>query len=250
LSQYFVAISEVLTVRAKVGFTDFVNIWRHMEGSDLTPSGLIRAVLDSDYKKYLESEYPDYRERANDIEQLALFAEKELDLAKFLAEAGLQEGFSDPKGQSGTGGENEKIVLSTIHQAKGLEWNSVFLIGVSAGQFPSDRALNEEKGIEEERRLFYVAITRAKNYLHISYPLLTNMSFGSMGGASMFLEEVDQSLLEVSGLGGRTFFSQLDDESEDIHYVADDSIDSEYDEPFSSKKKTMPTSFLKSIDEL
>ncbi len=238
----FSQIAEILGVRAKVGFKDFLNIWRNMEGSDGSPSGLIRAVLDSNYKTYLETEYPDYRDRANDIEQLALFAEKETDVSKFLAEAGLQENYTRPKEGGAQGNDEEKIVLSTIHQAKGLEWEAVFIVGVSAGQFPSDRALNEEKGIEEERRLFYVAITRAKTHLHISYPLITGMSYGTLGGPSMFLEEINKSLVESSHLQGSTVFTDLNDDSEGITYIMDE------DQPFPSKPR--PTSFLKSIDEL
>lgn len=237
-------LAPTLTLRAKVGFNDFLSIWRHLEGTDGTPSGLIRAVLDSNYRTYLESEYPDYRERANDIEQLALFAEKETDLGKFLAEAGLQENYTRPQERGTQVDDEEKMVLSTIHQAKGLEWESVFILNVSAGQFPSDRALNEDKGIEEERRLFYVAITRAKTYLHISYPLVSGMSYGTLGGPSMFLEEIDKDLVEGSGVGGNTYFNDLNDDDEGITYVADE------DEPFPSKSKPKITSFLKSIDEL
>lgn len=234
-------ILDILTARAKIGFNDFLSIWRNLEGSDKSPSGLIRSVLDSHYKTYLESEYPDYRDRENDIEQLALFAEKETDLSKFLADAGLQENYTRPNEKQTTYIDEEKMVLSTIHQAKGLEWQAVFVIGVSAGQFPSDRALNEDKGIEEERRLFYVAITRAKQYLHISYPLLSGMSFGVLGGPSMFLEEIDKDLVEGSSLSGNSVFTDLNDEDEGITYVSED-------EPFESKPR--PKSFLKSIDEL
>jgi DNA helicase-2/ATP-dependent DNA helicase PcrA len=237
-------ISEILAARAKVGFKDFLNIWRNLEGSDGSPSGLIRAVMDSNYKSYLESEYTDYRERTNDIEQLAIFAEKESDLGKFLAEAGLQENFARPQESESQNPNEEKIVLSTIHQAKGLEWETVFILNVSAGQFPSDRALNEEKGLEEERRLFYVAITRAKTHLHMSYPLVSNMNFGALGGSSMFLEEIDKNLVEMSGAAGNSYFQDLNDEDEGITYVADE------DEPFSSKTRPKMTSFLKSIDEL
>ncbi|OGH65896.1 MAG: hypothetical protein A3B90_00040 [Candidatus Magasanikbacteria bacterium RIFCSPHIGHO2_02_FULL_41_13] len=238
------AIGEALAARAKVGFKEFLNMWRHLEGSDGSPSGLIRAVLDSNYKNYLEREYPDYRERANDIEQLAIFAEKETDLSKFLAEAGLQENFARPQERDSHVVDEDKIVLSTIHQAKGLEWEAVFILNVSAGQFPSDRALNEDKGIEEERRLFYVAITRAKTYLHISYPLVSHMNFGALGGPSMFLEEIDKDLVESSALSGNSYFSDLDDEDEGITYIADE------DEPFPSKPRPKITSFLKNIDEL
>jgi len=235
------SIGEMLTVRAKIGFNDFLSIWRSMEGTDKSPAGLIRSVLDSNYKMYLEAEYPDYRDRENDIEQLALFAERETNLSKFLADAGLQENYTRPGERQTSRDDEEKIVLSTIHQAKGLEWEAVFILNVSAGQFPSDRALNEDKGIEEERRLFYVAITRAKTYLHMSYPLLSGVSFGVLGGPSMFLEEIDKGLVEGSSLSGSSFFTDLNDEAEGITYISED-------EPFQSKPR--PKSFLKSIDEL
>jgi len=120
----------------------------------------------------LESQHEDYRERKEDIEQLIVFAEKENDLTKFLAEASLQEGYSATR--LNVGGES-KIILSTIHQAKGLEWEAVFVIGLSAGQFPNDRALKEDNGLEEERRLFYVAVTRAEKYLFCSWaPIQAN----------------------------------------------------------------------------
>jgi DNA helicase-2/ATP-dependent DNA helicase PcrA len=251
------SIAEILTARAKIGFKDFLSIWRNLEATDKSPAGLISAVLDSNYKTYLENEYPDYRDRENDIEQLALFAEKETDLSKFLADAGLQENYTRPQEGRSAQEDKEKIILSTIHQAKGLEWEAVFILNVSAGQFPSDRALSEEKGLEEERRLFYVAITRARNYLHMSYPLVSALSYGVLGGPSMFLQEIDANLVEGSSLSGNSFFKDLDDEDEGITYVSeDDSFGTAQDEPFASKPfgvtqgKPRPKSFLKSIDEL
>ncbi len=242
----------LLPARARSGFNDFISIYTTLQHSDGTPSGLILAVKNSKYKEYLEAEYPDFRERLQDIEQLALFAQRQPDLSKFLAEASLQESYATAQARSPED-EEEKLILSTIHQAKGLEWEAVFILNVSAGQFPSDRALNEDKGMEEERRLFYVAITRAKKYLYLSYPLLS-ISAHTLGGPSMFLEEIDKDLVEEHGAGGGFFgsnfgstsFTDPSDEVDGISYVAD-----EYsEEPFPSKKKPKPMSFLKSIDEL
>ena len=67
---------------------------------------------------------------------------------------------------------DDKVILSTIHQAKGLEWSYVFLIWCADGMIPLQRALKEAGGEEEERRLFYVAVTRARDQLYLSSPVL------------------------------------------------------------------------------
>jgi DNA helicase-2/ATP-dependent DNA helicase PcrA len=236
-------VSENLPARAKVGWNDFLQVWEAIKKEiNASPSALIQSVINSKYKDYLESEYPDYRDRVQDLEQLAVFAENQKDLNKFLADATLQEGYNARQAKKEKNldeYDEEKIVLSTIHQAKGLEWEGVFIINVSAGQFPSDRSMQENNGIEEERRLFYVAVTRAQKYLYFSYPL--SGGFGNyMQGPSMFLEEVDRDLIYESKIQGSTIFDDFSDSVDDIIYVSDD-------EP----TKPMPrTSFLADIDKL
>jgi DNA helicase-2/ATP-dependent DNA helicase PcrA len=68
--------------------------------------------------------------------------------------------------------EDERLTLSSIHQAKGLEWRVVFLIWAADGRFPSPRSLRDAEGEEEERRLFYVALTRARDELYVCYPII------------------------------------------------------------------------------
>jgi DNA helicase-2/ATP-dependent DNA helicase PcrA len=87
------------------------------------------------------------------------------------------------------------VVLSTVHQAKGLEWHAVFIINVSDKSFPHPRALREPGGIEEERRLFYVAITRAKRRLYLSYPISGSSYALSLNQPSDFVREINQKLL-------------------------------------------------------
>jgi DNA helicase-2/ATP-dependent DNA helicase PcrA len=71
------------------------------------------------------------------------------------------------------GGEpDEKLVLSSVHQAKGLEWRAVFLVWLADGRFPSAQALRDRDGEEEERRLFYVACTRARDELYLCFPIM------------------------------------------------------------------------------
>jgi len=98
--------------------------------------------------------------------------------------------------------DDEQLRLSTIHQAKGLEFDVVFVIMLCDGLFPSARSLETEEGEEEERRLIYVAITRARDELYLSYPLLRSSpgSGDSMQRASRFLDEIPNTLLDTWNL--------------------------------------------------
>ncbi|MGC3989578.1 MAG: ATP-dependent helicase [Chthoniobacteraceae bacterium] len=90
------------------------------------------------------------------------------------------------------------VNLSSVHQAKGLEWKVVFVIWMSEGMFPSSRSLDSSEGVEEERRLFYVAVTRARDELYLTYPILRlNAGYGeAFQRPSRFLGEVPKDLLE------------------------------------------------------
>ena len=95
--------------------------------------------------------------------------------------------------------EREFLTLSTIHSAKGLEWKVVFVISALDGRFPSSKAIENSEDLEEERRLMYVACTRAKNYLYISYP--TNVYDRASGvilmKPSRLLEVLEENLIEL-----------------------------------------------------
>jgi DNA helicase-2/ATP-dependent DNA helicase PcrA len=236
--------------KALRGWTSFAAIWNQLvEVVDKGPSELIEAVAASSYAKYLDGEFVDSKERLQDIKQFALFAEKYDSLTEFLADTTLQESYvlADgalsppvPKGSLGTrgGGREEKIVLSTIHQAKGLEWSLVFIINLSSGSFPSDRALREDKGIEEERRLFYVAITRAKKYLYLTYPMAGGAYGDFLSGPSMFFSEIDASLFEDHSLLS-TDTTVLNDPYAGVTYESED-----------KPLKIKPGSFLRDLDDL
>ncbi len=161
------------------------------------PEALIRLVMDGEYRDYLGAQFTDADDRLQDLEQLALFAGKYDELSKFLSEVSLQESFG-VAGNEQEQSNQERIVLSTIHQAKGLEWQAVFILHLSDAYFPNPRALGEEGGMEEERRLFYVAVTRAKEHLFLTYSLAagyrtTNMQ---LQAPSPFLKEIPERLLE------------------------------------------------------
>lgn len=227
----------LLSARGQVGWSDFLQIFELMQNVDVNnPHDLIKAITSSRYQEYLENEYPDFKERLLDLDQLALFASKYDNLEIFLAEATLQEGFA--KEQATTSEKKEEgMILSTIHQAKGLEWEVVFVMNLAQGQFPIERSIKSDE-LEEERRLFYVAVTRAKKYLYLSYPLISN-SYSTLQGASTFINEINSDLIHKEGMGnmiGSSFFDPSDDE-DDISYEALDD-----DQPVRS--------FLKSIEEL
>ena len=245
LQDFLPSLSASLSARAKIGWSDFLAVFNAMQSSGKKfPSDLIRGILKSKYLEYLESEYPDYRERLQDLEQLAVFADSYLKLEevqaldRFLGEASLQENYNNKQTEN-SNKDDEQIVLSTVHQAKGLEWDAVFILNVSAGQFPNERSTGSSKELEEERRLFYVAITRAKKYLYITYPLVAG-GYSLMQGPSMFLDEIDRDLLDINMIdtrGSSAFFDPSDD-VDDVTYEALD------------EDKPAVRSFLKSLDEL
>lgn len=162
-------------------------------------SEAIRHVLEQGYQVYLEKSFDDPKERWEDLQQLAIFSSQYKDLGEFLAEASLSEGFKVEVGREKDNGPTERLVLSTIHQAKGLEWEAVFCLGLADGQFPHYRVADKPREMEEERRLFYVVVTRAKRHLHLVYPIMSRSAASGqvINRPSIFLREVDENLFET-----------------------------------------------------
>ncbi len=153
---------------------------------------MISAVLKHGYIEYLKLTYPNYEARLEDLGQLINFSTRYHSLETFLSELSLMSGISGEEIVAAGDTDDERVILSTIHQAKGLEWQVVFIIWCAEGRFPNPRAV-EEGAIEEERRLFYVASTRAMDELYLSYPIL---AFDRQAGhiimrPSRFLAELD-----------------------------------------------------------
>jgi len=132
-----------------------------------------------------------------DLEQLAVFAGQFQTIGQFLTQLAILSNVEAESERSASNDE-EQLRLSTVHQAKGLEFDVVFVIMLDEGLFPSARSLNDSEDIEEERRLFYVAITRARNELYLSYPLLHSTPGGGMvmQMPSRFLREIPTNLVE------------------------------------------------------
>jgi DNA helicase-2/ATP-dependent DNA helicase PcrA len=134
------------------------------------PGGMLDYLLaDGGYGAHLERTYPDHTQRSEDVRQLAHYASQFGDYAQFLEDLALVESVGAEAVQSGAGSD-ERLLLSTVHQSKGLEWEAVYVIGLADGQFPLRRALRSDEEEEEERRLFYVGVTRARRFLHLCTP--------------------------------------------------------------------------------
>jgi DNA helicase-2/ATP-dependent DNA helicase PcrA len=159
---------------------------------------LIREILEQGYQVQLERTFDDARDRLEDLHQLALFAANYASLREFLSEASLSEGFRGERSMASAAEPEDRIVLSTIHQAKGLEWDTVFAIGLAEGQFPHYRVLEKPKEMEEERRLFYVTVTRPRKRLYLLYPIMSrSYAMGDkINRPSLFLREIDETLYE------------------------------------------------------
>ncbi|NPA94403.1 MAG: ATP-dependent helicase [Thermodesulfobacteria bacterium] len=146
------------------------------------------------YRPYLESRYfDDYPKRLQELAQLKAMSSNYEDAVEFLADLAL-----DPPEAGQDDEQGGKLVLSTIHSAKGLEWKVVFLISLCEGRFPSHFAENRPDEIEEERRLFYVAATRAKDDLYLCYPSFINVQGAGLMPArpSRFIDEIPERFLE------------------------------------------------------
>jgi DNA helicase-2/ATP-dependent DNA helicase PcrA len=185
-----------LTAKVEIGWDALRAILLSFQSHETNPSELIRAVASSSYQLYLEREHPNWRDRLEDIEQFAVFAEQYKDLTSFLGDVMLYDDVFAMRAREEKHYDEERIILSTVHQAKGLEWDTVFIIHLADGSFPNKRALMEDNGVEEERRLFYVAVTRARKALYLSYPLTTGMDALVLNRPSQFIDEVDPHLLE------------------------------------------------------
>ena len=159
---------------------------------------MIRLVIDAGYEDYLQENFANYRNRLEDLEQLASFAMQFKTTEEFLTQLSLLTNIEAEEDRVATS-DTEQLRLSTIHQAKGLEFDVVFVIMLCDGLFPSLRSIESPDGEEEERRLFYVAITRAKDELYLSYPLIrATQSYGgdAMQMPSRFLKEIPAELVE------------------------------------------------------
>lgn len=192
-------IEKLTPKKSRVAWAQFSATVAQLEDPALAaqPDELIRIILEAGYEDHLKNSYENFQSRVEDVQQLAEFARQFDSLGELLTQLALLTNVEADQ-ETSADDDDEKIRLSTIHQAKGLEFRVVFVIMLCDGLFPSHRSLDTNEGIEEERRLFYVSVTRAKDELYLCYPLMRYMQ--GVGDAfqqvSRFIDEIPKDLVD------------------------------------------------------
>ncbi len=188
------------TGRSGPGLRHLATTLDQLTETPLSPAVLLGEMLEY-YLPLLKDQYDDYPKRIRDLEHLSVMAERYEDLNQFLADLTLEPPNSTSDVEA-PDHDDERLILSTIHSAKGLEWRCVFVIWLVDGRFPSAYSFSDEDGLEEERRLLYVAITRAKHHLFLTYPInvYDKMTGAVLSKPSRYFDDIPSSYFETWNL--------------------------------------------------
>jgi DNA helicase-2/ATP-dependent DNA helicase PcrA len=165
----------------------------------IAPDRAIEVVMEAVYEDYMQAEFANFENRREDLRTLTGYARQFTSTEEFLAQVALLTNVDGTATRRDT--DTDRVILSSVHQAKGLEWRAVFVIWLTEGMFPGSRSLEKPDALEEERRLFYVAVTRGRDHLHLTYPLVRlNSNYGDpFQRRSRFLAELPTHLLDQPG---------------------------------------------------
>ncbi len=188
--------ASLLPTSARPFFAEFASLLKESAEID-SPAEVIDLANKRFYGDYLVSHYDNAAMRREDIRALANFAGQYKNVEAFLADVSLSGEFSGETCVEGPV-EQEFVILSTVHQAKGLEWPIVFIPWLADGRFPTDMAMNHDEDLEEERRVFHVAVTRARDEIYLVVPQVYRNRGGNliMMKPSRFLTELARDLTE------------------------------------------------------
>ena len=167
-------LQKLIPKKAIESWNLLLEIFQKMLSESTTPSQMISILYQNFYRDVLFSSYENAAQRDTDIRYLEEFSGNYETLEAFLNELSLVGSSIITEHEADQQINQDTLTLTTIHQAKGLEWSLVFIIGLTEGMFPHQRSMETEEQIEEERRLFYVAMTRAKNHLLITAPVVSS----------------------------------------------------------------------------
>jgi len=203
------SFSEILTAlkvpkKAKETWDQFAYVLDELmdlEGKPVPPALMIRSIVEGVYEDYMQLKFKNYEQRQQDLDQLSNFSDRFTDSLEFLSQLSLLSGVDTDNKPDQQEEDRDAVTLTTGHQAKGLEWNIVFAIWLADGMFPHKRAIDEggDSALEEERRLFYVTVTRAKDELYLTYPILNHRAHDGdiLMRPSRFLTDLPKDLIEV-----------------------------------------------------
>jgi DNA helicase-2/ATP-dependent DNA helicase PcrA len=191
-------LENMLPAAARPMWQDLHPVWEKLTEP---PGDLIESFVAAFYDRYAIETFDNYDRRMEDIQELVNFTTRFDSTDAFLSEMALLTNM-DTESDDPHAEEVDALRLSTIHQAKGLEWKMVFVLWMAEGMFPSSRSLNDLAGESEERRLFYVATTRAKDELHLCVPALRRSRDGGTQFfmPSRFVTELPPDLVREEGL--------------------------------------------------
>jgi len=176
---------------------ELFELLRSIAPAKYSPSDKVARII-TFYHPMFKSRYDDHHKRKKDLDAFEQITARYDDVGTLLADLALEPPNESIVDVTAPGSDDERLTLSTIHSAKGLEWHSVFIIYALDGRFPSSHAVDDIDELEEERRLMYVACTRAKENLFITYPInvYDRESGMILTKPSRFLEGLDEKLIE------------------------------------------------------
>ncbi len=164
-----------------------------------SPEAVLETALNSCYNDYMFSNFQSPERRSEDLQGVINYAGQYSMAADFLGDVTLSSEYSGDPGQEMTGQANApgQVVLSTVHQAKGLEWQAVLIPWLTEGRFPASQSLDSDEALEEERRIFHVALTRARDWLALYQPRAQYMRKKGLIKleASRFVQELPADML-------------------------------------------------------
>lgn len=189
--------AKLLPVKNSGGIKDLMSVVMDLRLNPVSPAEIVEAVLKY-YKPILQDKYDDYPKREKDLEHFLYLAQQYNSLDNFLSDLALEPPDKSVLDVKEGSYKDEFLTVSTIHSAKGLEWGSVFVTGAVDGRFPSVYSFNSPEETDEELRLMYVAATRAKSNLYITYPIdMFDYSTGMvLSKPCRFVDDIETDILE------------------------------------------------------
>lgn len=198
-------LEKIISKKKFLEFKDLIE-----KNKNLSPQKIISIFIETfNYLDYLKENFINSNEREGNIIELISFVSDFENLNELLEKISLLQA-TDDESEKNKNNKFKNVSCMTIHLAKGLEFNSVFIAGVSDGILPHNKSISNEKSLEEERRLMYVAMTRARQRLYISF----------YGNPSRFITEIPNEYLKLD--------NNFKNNNDDLSYSRDDSYDNEY----------------------